>query len=325
MADDKTKKAVQNATTTATTRPGAPPPPDAGVRQPDLTDGGQDTSVTGVDAMTSRSVPLYDGVAIARRVNPEQRLPSATYGIDPRPGTPALPISQGSTVGDERKKLYSMPPDELAALQDRLAQGGFYGKADAHGDFGYTKGQRDDSTVDAYNRWLVQSAREYKATGKTADDVLDDSIKSHSEANDLKSRTGTPGQQRTLTVDLTDVHQLSQMGDTVGQAILGRALTVAEKQALASYIHGRESARGQSIVGQQQADANANTASENAARDQGGLAQSTPDQIHAQEVENVDPQADTEDALREMHPGEAGANDMLEGLRQVAQLMRGNG
>ena len=303
------------------TTPSASPanPVAVGTRTPTVGGDPNLQNIIGADRASSGSFQVYLTQPIARRMT---NGPTDVYQLGSHGGPmQSLP----STVGSENEKLYHLGPDQLAPLQKQLAEAGFYGSADSKGHFNYTSGVRDRTTVAAYNEWLVTAAREYEAHGTDADTVLDNMIATHASMGDLNpsAKKGSPGSEQVLQIDLSDPHQVSAIGDTVSNAVYGRAMTAPEKDQLMALIQRKQMARGDELVAAHQDAANANTASTNAAIDAGGMTHSTPDQVVATPITNVDPTSTTEDMLRQLHPAEAGAHDYDAGIHQALSFIRG--
>jgi hypothetical protein len=341
-----TTKAVNDIKSSATTKPTiktSTPPVGAGFNPEQAAKGlpQQTGNVLTHDVALITGTDTYDADAIGRR-NPGG--PGDQYGFGPGtggpgrssygpnfPGAVAVPPGQrsvASVVKAERAKLYSMSRNDLITFQKRLADAGFYGDADAEGHFRYTPGVRDNGTVDAYNTWLVYGAREWEANKTNADDMLDRMIAEHAASGDLygakrdkakpSDRAGGTSLQR---VNLTDPHEISRIGDVVGQAVLGRKLTVAEKESLLRMVHTRQ--QGAATIERDASnaaaarDAAAQAAVDERNRTDTATGAVEPNRTVAVQTTGTDPEGLINDELRRMHPEEAAGEDLSGALGQA--------
>lgn len=133
------------------------------------------------------------------------------------------------TVGQLLDDLQTMSTPELEALQSRLIAAGYAGKD------GLDLGNKFDvRTRQAYGALLADGLA-YPTT--PLDQIIQQKV------SDVAARGGAfsvlnGGIDR---IQLTDPNKIRDDADQVGQAVLGRNMTEAEKARYVSYVHGKES------------------------------------------------------------------------------------
>lgn len=298
-------------------------PPPAGARSGTVADRGP-AGIAAADANAiGTSLSLYaKEKVLLRNKGPQATFDLTRFGLNRGERTGG---GKERTIMDEWLRVRSLRGAELTEMQGRLARAGFYGSADETGRFNYTPGKLDDATIEASTKWLVQSAREYTRTGADTDQVLDEMAAYHDQAGDLrpKRRGGGPGEVSVVEVELSDPHQLSSIGDTVGQTVLGRSLTAAEKIAFIDKVHTMQRDKGTDVIGARQDAINRNTESANATATAGGLDRQGADTLEPLVTTGIDAQSMLEDQLRAENPGAAEGMDMARAMEGVMSFIRG--
>jgi hypothetical protein len=195
----------------------------------------------------------------------------AEYGVDtgnvlgsaPDPDNPPLLISRPSRTGrvvsdrdmssrgqsvtatlfDTVRSVYRMNRADLVDLQQRLWNGGFYGKQKpVAGDY--------DGAAEAYGRAALRAARFHEVgVDKTLDEVIDEATRAGEEADGPGDQgrdavTGANvGGGGVHTVNLADPASLRSLAEQVARSVLGRNPTAEEQERAVTSIRAAQEAQ----------------------------------------------------------------------------------
>lgn len=170
------------------------------------------------------------------------------------------------------REFYALSPNDLAELQDRLYKAGFFGNVARKS---ITFGDHDTATAKAYESAVGRAAL-FNAAGKeiTLDEMLDEAAQ----------RRGDNPESDPSVAHLTDPRDIARLTETVSIHLLGRKATESD---IARVTAGFQA--------EQQEFARQSAAAQIA----GGAVTSAPS------LETY-----AADALRDLHPTEAGAHDV---------------
>lgn len=129
-----------------------------------------------------------------------------------------------TTIDDEIKSMYQLPPDQLKDLQTKLFKGGYYGASVKLGDI--PMGNPDYNTLQAYYAALADTGRR-NAAGQSVsiEDVLD---------SGAASDVGDKNKPQYQPVDPRDV---ASIADQVAQQVLGRKSTPEDQRLILAALN----------------------------------------------------------------------------------------
>jgi hypothetical protein len=174
---------------------------------------------------------------------------------------------------------------QLAEYQKRLENADYLDPTD------YQAGVFNNATADAFQQLFALAFPETFITGGTIDEVLtrQEGARAERLAEEAAARGGGGGGGGAYSV--SDEVGLAMIADQAGQTLLGRNLTLEERDMIVSKIQGLEAAEGQKTSGPIQA---------------------------------IDPMARAEAMIREMAPDDTKAHDMAAAFDMFAGLLGEN-
>lgn len=214
--------------------------------------------------------------------------------------------NQTKTVRDAMMWVRTLPQDQLSNFTSAMYAAGYYPSTT------YTKSGKPPSgkVFDDYDQYaalkLYQDVVSYNAanpnTPKSMQDILKDRIdKKVGQSQIDQNAAQTPGQVYKITTD--DPATLRASVTKTAQAILGRAVTDDEQNALVEKMLAAEKAPQEAVIGA------------------GETAQTGSDVRLA--TAQVDAQAQLEEQLKAKHPGEAGAYAELNYYNMLSNMLGG--
>lgn len=210
-------------------------------------------------------------------------------------------------------KMAEDKPAQFRRLQQRLFDGGFYGRTS---ESSINWGSPDDLTISAYDKLLNTAAAYYEAgVDKTPDDVLDEFARNRQQnVEDGAGAAGKVGGGGVYTVSLSDPAALRQLADTVSREVLGERASPEMQAKVASAIRQAQSSSQTSVADAQERSRQARYETED-----GYIA---PETVAA---EQVDPQARATEMIRSSDPLGAAGMAAGDGYRTFLQLLRPGG
>lgn len=242
----------------------------------------------GADPYSVYDIPpeLADAPVIIRRLPAGSRGPAVNFM--------GLPISLPATeetvpLGQALEGFYTLGRDRVAELQQKLHDGGFYGKG-----YKINSGVADEETYAAYGRALIRATR----SSKSLDEVLAESV-----LGGPVGGSGSAADKAPLSILLTNPDDLKAVASSAASKLIGRKLNDDELGRFVEAYHVLEGAAQRERYGVQTGEPNTE-----------GTTVAAPD-----------PSSYASQRLPEEHPQEAASYGMVGRYMQFQQLLNSTG
>lgn len=217
------------------------------------------------------------------------------------------------TVGALLGRLASLPEAQMAALQRRMLEAGFYPDDIYTGRASYDPGYADAPTRSALKGLVAQAVADYPR-GKNIDAIMASATIANrdwiAKLREMGASDGRePNRQRAATVTTSDPASLRLAAEEIGKDLLGRKPDAGQVEKIIAKVQAMQAANQQAEISNEVTAANT----------------STGDDVGVRVIQQnqIDPNAQIATEIKRQNAPLVGAQSMAEGYNQLLRLIGG--